>query len=201
MDSRNLVLTGFMGTGKTSVGRVVAERLHREFVDMDEVLAAREGASIAEIFARQGEQHFRARERELCAELSARNNLVIATGGGALLDPDNRARFVNASVICLDAGVEEIMRRLGSAHGRPLLESEGASSESGKWKAENGRRKEEGGTRIRELLDARREAYALISLHVDTTGRGVEDVAGEVMDRFAAAATAKGEAGGGADGD
>jgi shikimate kinase len=227
-NSRNLVLTGLMGTGKTCVGRLVAERLGREFVDMDEVIAAREGASIVEIFARQGEEHFRAREGELCAELSARRNLVIATGGGALLDPTNRDRFENAAVICLDAGVDDIMRRLDGAHDRPLLASEGASpesgerraesgerkaesggrkaesgerkAESGRRKAEGGKRKAESGRRIRELLTARRAAYALISLHVDTSGRGIEEVAREVMDRFAEAAAAWGEAEGGVDG-
>src|SRR5919201_3601218 len=108
----NLVLTGFMGTGKTSVGCALARVLQREFVDMDEVIAAREGAPISEIFARRGEEYFRRRERELCMELAARENLVIATGGGALVDAANRAQFAHANIICLDASLDEILQRL-----------------------------------------------------------------------------------------
>lgn len=174
MDKRNLVLTGFMGTGKTSVGRLAARRLNREFVDMDQVLEAREGTSVAQIFSREGEAYFRSRERELCTELAARDSLVIATGGGALVDPVNRARFANATVICLEASVDEIRRRLNGAQDRPLLNSELPSS---------GRSE-----RIQELLQVRREAYDKIELHIDTTGHTIEEVASQVLQEFAAGA-------------
>jgi shikimate kinase/3-dehydroquinate synthase len=180
MDKRNLVLTGFMGAGKTSVGRVAARRLDREFVDMDQVIAAREGAPVAEIFARYGEAYFRARERELCAELAARDDLVIATGGGTLMDPVNRTQFASATVICLDASAEAILHRLNGTGDRPLLNSEFGIRNS---ELDDGRRE-----RIQELLAARREAYAQIPVHVDTTGRAIEDVARQVLERFAVGA-------------
>ena len=221
MNSRNLVLTGFMGTGKTSVGRLVAERLRREFVDMDELIAVREGMSIADIFARHGESHFRALERGVCAELAARNDLVIATGGGTLVDPGNCLQFRNAVVICLDADVEEIARRLEGVEDRPLLNAQARGTEDEGRRA-GGEGREAGGEekkanskflipnfelritnsesshgrreRILELLAARQVAYAQIPMHVNTSGRGIEEVAREVMDRFAGAAVSDIEA-------
>ena len=101
-----------MGTGKTSVGRKVARLLGREFEDTDELIAAREGGSISELFAEHGEGYMRERERMVCAELAVRSNLVIATGGGTLVNPINRAQFEGATIVCLEASVDEILRRL-----------------------------------------------------------------------------------------
>lgn len=162
----SLVITGFMGTGKTSVGRVVAAKLQREFVDMDAVIEAREGTSVETIFKARGEEYFRAREAELCSELAARENLVIATGGGALVNPHQRAAFASAMVVCLDAAPEKILARLGRALDRPLL----ASADPRR--------------RVEELLAARRAAYAQIQWHVDTTDKTVQQVAEEILARF-----------------
>ena len=160
-----LVLTGFMGTGKTSVGQVVAEKLGREFADMDVLIQAEEGMSISKIFETRGEAYFRAREAELCARLAARDNPVISTGGGTLVNPQNRVRFGEAFVVCLDAEPDEILDRLSGARDRPLL----AQS------VPNPRQ------RIVELLDSRREAYAQIEWHLNTTGKTVEQVADEIV--------------------
>ena len=89
--SRNLLITGFMGTGKSAVGRIVAERLGREYVDSDELIEARAGCTIPEIFERKGEAHFRALEAEVCRELGAERGRVVATGGWTLGSPANRA--------------------------------------------------------------------------------------------------------------
>ena len=97
--NRNLVLTGFMGTGKTSVGRQVAQRLGRPFVDMDVEIEARTGKSIPRIFAEDGEATFRRIESSLCQELGAQVGLVIATGGGALVDPANRAAVAQHGIL------------------------------------------------------------------------------------------------------
>lgn len=189
MDRRNIVLTGFMGTGKTSVGRALAELLGREFVDMDAVIAAREQMSIAELFATWGEAHFRARERELCRELAARENLVIATGGGAWVDAANRAAFSQAHVICLDASVDEILRRLADADDRPLLQAPSVEdSRSGQVGGASIRavRNDDRRARIESLLRARREAYAQILLHIPTDGRAPDEIAREIAARIAA---------------
>jgi shikimate kinase / 3-dehydroquinate synthase len=123
-DSRNIVLTGFMGTGKTTVGRLLAEKLGFEFVDTDQVIEERHG-SIADIFRTRGEDAFRRIERELAAELAARDRLVIATGGRLMLDPLNVSSLSrNGRVFCLVATPDEIFDRVThdtSATERPLL--------------------------------------------------------------------------------
>ena len=163
-DDENLILTGFMGTGKTCAGQELARRLGREFVDMDQLIEARAGRSVADIFARQGEADFRRLEADLCRELAARSGLVIATGGGALL-PDGNREILSASgpVICLTASPEEIVRRLEAAHDRPLL---GAGDRR---------------AHIAALLAERASAYGRIPLQVDTTGLTSAQVAGRIL--------------------
>lgn len=162
----SLVITGFMGAGKTSVGRMVAQKLGREFVDMDEVIERHEGKTVRAIFEMRGEAYFRARESELCAELAARDNLVIVTGGGTLVNLHNRALFANAWIVCLDASVDAIVARLNDTKDRPLLAG--------------GELREQ----VERLLRARRDAYAQIEHHVDTTNKSVAEVAGEILAAF-----------------
>jgi shikimate kinase len=168
MNSRNIVLTGFMGVGKTSVGRIVARKLLREFVDMDALIEARGGKTVHDIFQSNGEAYFRAQESALCAELAERRDLVIATGGGALVNPRNREMFSSAFVVCLDATADEILSRLSGVCDRPLLASD------------NPRRC------AQDLLNARRAAYARIQLHVDTTGQSIEPIADQIIRMFQA---------------
>lgn len=159
-----LVITGFMGTGKTTVGRRVAQMLGREFVDMDCVIEAREGRSISSIFEANGESYFRSLELALCAEIAGRSNLVVATGGGTLVDGRNRTALRNASIVCLDAEAETILARVGKSSRRPLL--------GGQVTRE----------RISALLQARMDAYAKIENHVDTSGKDIDTVASEIAE-------------------
>jgi shikimate kinase len=120
----NVVLTGFMGTGKTTVGRLLAERLGFEFVDTDAIIEERHGP-IGEIFAERGEDAFREIERDLARELADRHHLVISTGGRMMLDPANAEALArNGRVFCLVASPDEIHRRVvddPSRIERPLL--------------------------------------------------------------------------------
>ncbi|MGC9397004.1 MAG: 3-dehydroquinate synthase [Anaerolineae bacterium] len=160
----NLILTGFMGTGKTTIGREAAERLARTFVDMDDEIVARAGKPIPCIFAEDGEPAFRAVEAAVCADLSARDGLVIATGGGALVNPANRAVMQRSGVVvCLDAEPDEILRRVGDDDGRPLLNVPDPAA------------------RIAELLATRRDAYGAIPWHVQTAGQSVDGVVAQVL--------------------
>jgi shikimate kinase len=155
---RNIVITGFMGTGKSTVGRLVAKMTKRTFIDTDETIVQRVGISIPEIFARNGEQYFRQMERELCRYLAAQSGLVISTGGGTLVDEDNRATMLASGfVVCLNATSEAILNRVGHKQDRPLLK--------GDWHA---------------LLEKRRAAYVQIPYQVDTTDKKPEQVAEEI---------------------
>jgi shikimate kinase len=161
-----LILTGFMGTGKTEVGRRLARATSRAFVDTDNLVEVASGRSVAEIFASEGEARFRALEREAVRQAVAVPDAVVATGGGALLDAESRRLLLAAGpVVCLTATPEEILRRVGSAGERPLLAAGSATDRL---------------ARIRTLLDSREECYRLASHRIDTTGRSVDDVVGEI---------------------
>ena len=118
----NLVLCGFMGSGKTTVGRLLAEKKGRRFVDLDLWIEEREGMPIAAIFSKYGESRFRELERRAVDELSFETGLVIAPGGGALLDPENAAALkAGGVVVLLDAGLPSLRARLEGDETRPLL--------------------------------------------------------------------------------
>jgi shikimate kinase len=119
---RPLLLAGFMGAGKSTVGPLVAAALGRRFVDLDEVVAAEAGATVAQIFEREGEAGFRARERETIEALTALEPIVMATGGGAILDAENRRMLAeHGTVIYLETSLGQQLQRVGSGRGRPLL--------------------------------------------------------------------------------
>ena len=118
----NLALIGFMGTGKTSVGRLVADQLGFEFLDTDELIQIRAGRTIADIFAKEGEPAFRQLERQIVQELSTREKTVIATGGGLPTNAENLAALKSfALVVCLWASAEKIWERVRNQSHRPLL--------------------------------------------------------------------------------
>jgi shikimate kinase len=163
----NLVLAGFMGTGKTSAGRLAAKRLGREFVDVDALIEEREGCDIPTIFAAAGEAQFRAIERDTIREVAARAGIVIATGGGAVVDPGNLAELRRTgTVVLLTATPETILSRVGRDTRRPLLRGEDRL------------------IRITELLEKRRAAYGAIPLQVATDGLTTAEVAEHVVRLF-----------------
>jgi shikimate kinase len=161
--ARNIVLTGFMGTGKTTVGLILAGRLSWSFVDTDALIELRSGRAIADIINQDGEMAFRHLERDACQQVAAKREQVVATGGGALLDPANRAALSESGlVVCLTCNPAEIVRRLNGDQSRPLLAGNPVA-------------------RIQELLAARKPIYDALPNHVDTTRRTPEEVANEVL--------------------
>jgi len=147
----NIVLVGFSGTGKTVVGRLLAARLKRRFVDMDTVIADRLGESIPGIFARYGEGRYRDEEKLLVGELVSQKGLVIAAGGGTILDDKNyRLLAESGVVVALRARPETIQKRLEGEEMRALLQ--GADPLA----------------RIRELKAARRHVYDKVPLQIKT---------------------------------
>lgn len=159
---RNIVLAGFMGTGKTTVGQIVAAQTGLAFVDTDAVIVARAGCSITEIFAAQGEPAFRALEAGVCADLAAGSGQVIATGGGALLDPRTFDAFARDNLfVCLTCDLDEIARRVGDDPLRPLVR--------------------DGRARLARLLDERRPLYARVPHQIDTSKITPQQAAEEVI--------------------
>lgn len=119
----NIFLVGLMGAGKTSVGRALARRLHKTFFDTDQEIERATGVRIPLIFEIEGEAGFRARESRMLAELTRRRNIVLATGGGAVLTEDNRRLLVqHGTVVYLRAAVEDLWRRTRHDRNRPLLQ-------------------------------------------------------------------------------
>ena len=160
---KNIVLVGFMGTGKTAVAKAAAEALEREYVSVDELIVAREKRAINDIFSEEGEPYFRKVEKEVVKEISLRTGLVVDTGGGVVLDAENmEALRRNGVVICLWADAHAIRQRTMEHGHRPLLNVEDPEK------------------KIKELLDYRKPFYQKADFHVDTTDLDI----GAVVERI-----------------
>jgi len=124
MSQPNIILTGFMGTGKSTVGRLLAKKTGYRFVDTDTLIEQQTGKTISEFFAAQGEKAFRLLETNLVIKLAAENGLVIATGGGLVLNPDNVKELSRTGqIFCLTATADEILQRVTQqGNTRPLLQ-------------------------------------------------------------------------------
>src|SRR5450830_232118 len=122
--SGSIFLVGLMGAGKTTIGRALAKKLNKRFVDSDHEIESRTGASIPVIFEIEGEESFRQREAEIIRELSAQEDIVLATGGGAILRAETRACLKQrGTVIYLRASMNQILQRTGRHKNRPLLQT------------------------------------------------------------------------------
>ena len=163
----NLALIGFMGAGKTSVGRLVAEQLHFDYLDTDELIVTKTGRTIAEIFKTDGEPAFRALECQMVGELTSRARTVIATGGGLPVNPANLATLkTHALVVCLWASPEKIWERVKNQSHRPLLHDADPQM------------------KIRELLAAREPFYKQADVLLNTELRSLREVAQQVIHQF-----------------
>ena len=165
---QNLFLVGPMGAGKSAVGRQLARLLHLEFVDSDEEIESRTGVDIPFIFEKEGETGFRKREARVIDDLSRRDGVVLATGGGAIMDPQNRNHLgARGFVIYLHTSVDQQLSRTRRGRERPLLEQDDPR------------------TVLESLMATREPLYREIAdLTVDTDGRKVRAVANEILDRL-----------------
>jgi shikimate kinase len=162
---RAVILTGFMGTGKSSVGTVLARMTGWEFMDLDALIVQAAARTINELFAEHGEPYFRSLESAELRKVAERSgNLILATGGGAVLAPENRAIFKQmGAVVNLTATPDVISARLRHADDRPLL-SDGAALE-----------------KIERMLREREPCYTEADIRIDTAGKKIEDVAAEIL--------------------
>ncbi|MCS6817828.1 MAG: shikimate kinase [Blastocatellia bacterium] len=159
-----IFLVGFMGSGKTTVGRLLAEKLGYAFLDLDELIQEQAGLSIREIFARMGEGAFREMESRALRELEAWEDVVVALGGGAFVSEGNRREVKRLGVsVWLDCPLEVILARLSGTSDRPLYRS---------------------AEQMRALLEARLPAYQQADLRVDAGSQAPEAVADEIMHRL-----------------
>jgi shikimate kinase len=174
LDAGNIFLVGPMGSGKSAVGRQLAARLGLEFVDSDEEIEARTGVDIPYIFEREGEEGFRLREREVIDLLTRRAGILVATGGGAILDPETRGRLCGRGcVVYLRTSVAQQLARTRGTRNRPLLRSPDPK-----------------GT-LENLMQQRAALYEeAADLTVDTDGRRVATVVEEIARRLATARSA-----------
>lgn len=163
----NIALIGFMGTGKSSVGHLVATHLHFTFLDTDHVIEARAGKTISDIFSQEGEPAFRELEKKIVGELVSRKKTVISTGGGLPTNPANLASLkIHSLVVCLWASPEKIWERVRNQTHRPLLNEADPLA------------------KIHRLLEERAPYYRQADVLLNTEMRSLKDVAQQVIHQF-----------------
>jgi shikimate kinase len=161
---KNIALVGFMGTGKTVIAKRISRKLKMKYVSTDDIIETREEKSINEIFSQDGEAHFRSVERDAVREVSSMDNVVIAAGGGVVLNDENMRNLrAKGVIICLNAAAEDIFERTKSYANRPLLN---VPDPLGK---------------IKELMKIREPYYKKADHQVDTFGKSIEEVTDEVI--------------------
>ncbi|MBI4823232.1 MAG: shikimate kinase [Nitrospirae bacterium] len=161
---KNIVLTGFMGTGKTEVGKELSIRLGFTFIDMDEKIVKKEGMPITEIFKTHGEPYFRDIETNIIKNISKQKNVVISTGGGAVLKEENMSSLKEHGIIVwLKASPESILKRTANDSTRPLLQVNDPLK------------------KIKELLAYRTPFYEKADIMVDTEGKTPREIAEEIL--------------------
>jgi shikimate kinase len=166
LKGNNIVLIGFMGTGKSTVGRFLAERLGWDFVDTDHYIEKQEGMTIAELFSAKGEAYFREAETRAIGHIMGKIRQVVATGGGAVLAEENRTCMkLNGYVVALTASIETIIQRVGGDRNRPLLQ--GKASEV-----------------VPQLLERRRHAYDFADLRIATDRLRIELIAQRLLKAY-----------------
>lgn len=164
-DTGNIILMGYMGTGKTAVSKALADQMDKTYVSVDDEIEHSEGKKISDIFAENGEGYFREAEKRVLKEICSRTDQVIDTGGGAVLDKENMERMLESGIsFCLWAGVDEIYERTKGEDHRPLLEAVDPKE------------------RIRKMLEERRESYEKALFHIDTNCKKIEEVVKEIRE-------------------
>ena len=161
---KNIVLVGFMGTGKTEVGKILSKKLGYALIDADTEIEKKQNMTITEIFRQQGEPAFRDIESEIIKKLAGMKKTVISTGGGAVLRPENISNLKsNGVVVCLSATPETVLQRTSVNNDRPLLQTENPLQ------------------KINELLEYRRPYYEKADIMIDTENKNPLEIAEEII--------------------
>jgi len=166
-EKRNIILCGFMATGKSSVGKRLAAKLHYRFLDMDSLIEEETGMTIPQIFSTQGEPAFRALESRMVERIAGWSGYVVATGGGTIVNPQNLETLKRCGVvISLTADIRTILLRSGKGDTRPLLQGENKSE------------------RIRQLMKQREPFYAQADIVLDTSTLNINQVVRRLVARL-----------------
>jgi len=165
--NNNIILIGFMGSGKSLIAKHLSARLHREVVETDKLIVELEKRPISEIFQKDGEAYFRKVEKQVVARASKMQNVIIDCGGGVVLDKENVANLKSGGILFfLSASPEEIFQRVKEEGHRPLLEVKDPKG------------------RIKELLLARMPFYEQAHFTIDTDGKTAEQICGQIMEKM-----------------
>ncbi|SNZ08430.1 shikimate kinase [Persephonella hydrogeniphila] len=159
---KNIYLVGFMGSGKSTVGKILAEKLKMRFTDIDQLIEKEEGKAIPQIFKEKGEKYFRELEKKMLEKIQEEKNLVVSTGGGLGADRENMEKMKkNGLVVWLDVSFEEILKRCEGDQNRPLLNQPVE--------------------KIKKLYDKRIPIYKLAHIHIKTDNKKPEEIAEEII--------------------
>lgn len=162
---KNIILVGFMGTGKSVAGKQLASKLDRNFIELDDMIEAKAKMSIKDIFEKKGEPYFRQVEKEVVKEAAKRENVIISAGGGAVIDEENFKNLKNSGIIiCLKASPNIILKRTKNLKTRPLLNVPDPKKQ------------------IEELLSKRESYYNKADFSINTDNLTIEQVAARVID-------------------
>ena len=167
LNNRNIILTGPMGSGKSIIGKLLAKKLNYTFIDTDDLIESNEDISINEIFNKKGESYFRKLENNICKELSSKKNLVIATGGGIVLNPENiKYLRKNGIIVNLKSSVDTLWNRIKNSSNRPLL------------KVENPFEK------LKKIVEEREEFYNNADIFIFTDDLTVEEIIDNLIEKL-----------------
>jgi shikimate kinase len=163
-DYKNIFFVGMMGSGKSTIGRQLAKRLKLKFYDCDHEIERRTGVNIPIVFDIEGEQGFRKREKQIIDELTNLTGIILATGGGAVLDSTNRKYMTERGfVIYLKAGIDQLLKRTSKDKMRPLLQTDDPE------------------TKLKKILNEREPLYKEVAnLTIETDNRKVKNIVDEI---------------------
>ncbi len=165
MKTKNIFLVGFMGSGKSTVGKILAQKLNKRFLDIDTLIEEKEGKSIRDIFKTKGEKYFRKKEKEEIEHIVQKKGFIVSTGGGLGADIENMEKMKrNGTVIWLDVSLEEILKRCGNDKNRPLLNQP----------IEN----------IKKLFEKRKDVYSKADIRIIAENKTPEEIAEEILERL-----------------
>ncbi len=165
-EAKSIVLIGLMGSGKSTIGRVIAKKLVRRFIDTDRFIERRAGKTIPEIFEQDGEQTFRKHEKETIRKVSQYVGVIIATGGGAIKDDENFKNLKQAGwIIALYASPETLYKRIQGKRVRPLLEG-----------------KDDPVKILEDIYNERKSYYGRADYQIDTENKDVDQISNEIID-------------------